>query len=423
MKKSVNSKRIFKYFLAFFWGIIIFLPIFNPAPAIAGSSAISLASSPALAAELARQTRGSILSNPAARNNIVKFSRKSKLTGTIINQTTITTQPTIKDIIIRESIRVGADLVGEGLKRFFFDSDDLNNIRDKALEKFNSSSGSWQGLYIDGIYRGDILNPSPSQFQWFAYSWGTILRISGQGWGCIDYGYNVPALADFTFSPPQYPPYSLGSPQSCGSSKAWDDLTDQEKKDALDSLSDDDILKFYNEDPNFDPDGIPEPGLEDEICLEGNFDIISSDSLNIENISNLCFIQDPPGSGLDNDSGGGSGGGSGGSDGGSGGSDDGSGDNDPNDPSDNDPMIQACEKCEYPEDWISVSFFTHTVERLKEKFPFDAIGSLGDLPPENQCPKLKFFGNEKDLCLVNDSFRYLKYPIWISFFLRLIVSL
>lgn len=66
----------------------------------------------------------------------------------------------------------------------------------------------------------------------------------------------------------------------------------------------------------------------------------------------------------------------------------------------------------------------HAAEKVKEKFPFDAMGDWEDLSSSNTaCPKYKFWGYEKEYCFIRDAFGLLKYPAWLSFLIWSILSL
>jgi hypothetical protein len=54
-------------------------------------------------------------------------------------------------------------------------------------------------------------------------------------------------------------------------------------------------------------------------------------------------------------------------------------------------------------------------------FPFDTLGSI-TTSGNNDCPILRAFGHEKELCEIPETIKKFKYPVWVTFLIRLILA-
>ncbi|MEG3439001.1 hypothetical protein V0288_17885, partial [Pannus brasiliensis CCIBt3594] len=78
-----------------------------------------------------------------------------------------------------------------------------------------------------------------------------------------------------------------------------------------------------------------------------------------------------------------------------------------------------CPDCE--DKWSKLNFYQYFLEKVSTKFPFD-IG--GTLPTGlSKCPSVSFYGRSKELCEVNEFLKYFKFPVWILFLIRGVLSL
>ena len=72
------------------------------------------------------------------------------------------------------------------------------------------------------------------------------------------------------------------------------------------------------------------------------------------------------------------------------------------------------------------NFFEYALDKFlnNPKFPFDIFGNLPQ-PEETdyQCPTVVMFDYEKELCVVNEGLSVLKYPVWIAWLIKLVLSI
>lgn len=69
----------------------------------------------------------------------------------------------------------------------------------------------------------------------------------------------------------------------------------------------------------------------------------------------------------------------------------------------------------------NLTFFVYALVNLSDKFPFDVIGNMPSSSNSVQeCPQISFAGDSLELCEISDFFAYFKYPVWISFLIRLV---
>ena len=73
-----------------------------------------------------------------------------------------------------------------------------------------------------------------------------------------------------------------------------------------------------------------------------------------------------------------------------------------------------------------VNFFQYAIDRFitEPKFPFDIFGNLPESgETANECPTIELLGYSKEVCAVNDGLALLKYPVWIAWFFKLVLSI
>ena len=80
---------------------------------------------------------------------------------------------------------------------------------------------------------------------------------------------------------------------------------------------------------------------------------------------------------------------------------------------------QPCSDCQ--SDFTNQNFFQYALTQFSQKFPFDVIGDYSILPDEQECPSLTIYSKQWDFCVIPNSTRLLKYPIWFLFLIRLIL--
>lgn len=72
------------------------------------------------------------------------------------------------------------------------------------------------------------------------------------------------------------------------------------------------------------------------------------------------------------------------------------------------------------------NFVSYAVNKAKNKFPFDILGNWEILKTSTvalECPKYTFWGKEYQVCEIRNFFVAIKYSIWTSFIIRMIISL
>lgn len=72
------------------------------------------------------------------------------------------------------------------------------------------------------------------------------------------------------------------------------------------------------------------------------------------------------------------------------------------------------------------NFVSYAINKSKTKFPFDILGEWRILQTSTtalECPKYTFWGKEHQVCEVRNFFVGIKYAIWVSFIVRMIVNL
>lgn len=71
------------------------------------------------------------------------------------------------------------------------------------------------------------------------------------------------------------------------------------------------------------------------------------------------------------------------------------------------------------------NFFQYAQSKFinQPKFPFDIFGDLPSAGSANECPTVAMFNRSKEMCFINDSLGVMKYPVWISWLIKLALSI
>jgi hypothetical protein len=84
-----------------------------------------------------------------------------------------------------------------------------------------------------------------------------------------------------------------------------------------------------------------------------------------------------------------------------------------------------CVECEPQFDNVP-NFVTYAIGQLSGKFPFDLLGDWEFLQTQSatlQCPNYTFWGKTYQVCEVRNFFVGVKYSVWVSFIIRVIINL
>jgi hypothetical protein len=84
-----------------------------------------------------------------------------------------------------------------------------------------------------------------------------------------------------------------------------------------------------------------------------------------------------------------------------------------------------CVECEPQFDNVP-NFITYATSKLSHKFPFDLLGDWEFLKTQSatlQCPNYTFWGKTYQVCEVRNFFVGVKYSVWVSFIVRVIINL
>ena len=75
--------------------------------------------------------------------------------------------------------------------------------------------------------------------------------------------------------------------------------------------------------------------------------------------------------------------------------------------------------------YTNKNFFVYAQEKFitEPKFPFDIFGNIPSGSASNRCPTVSMYGRSKEMCFVPDAIGMLKYPVWISWMFRLVLSI
>ena len=81
---------------------------------------------------------------------------------------------------------------------------------------------------------------------------------------------------------------------------------------------------------------------------------------------------------------------------------------------------EPCADCN-DSNFSNQNFLSYALTKFSDKFPFDVIGDYSILPDDNQCPSLTIYGKYWEFCVIPNTVSLIKYPVWISFLVRLIL--
>jgi hypothetical protein len=71
-----------------------------------------------------------------------------------------------------------------------------------------------------------------------------------------------------------------------------------------------------------------------------------------------------------------------------------------------------------PDGLNAENFLLYAKRQFSNKFPFDVIGTVSII--NKGCPTIILFNYEQEFCLLNDKIKYLKYPLWIYYLIRMV---
>jgi hypothetical protein len=182
----------------------------------------------------------------------------------------------------------------------------------------------------------------------------------------------------------------------------YNSLTDAQKQAAFDLLTDAEKLQAF--DPQ-SPISIPSDAARVEIVPDGDLTLVGPDGNLINIPGGSPYSLNLPSSPEDSD-----------------------GDGIPNseEVSGDIPSLEdeECFECEKQFQNVE-NFVSYAIKKSKDKFPFDILGDWEVLKENasNECPKYTFWGKQQEVCFVRDLFVGLKFSIWVSFIVRMILSI
>lgn len=449
-----------KFFWAFFLFILIVILQFSVyiIPVRAISTISKCSSNPACARQLIQSSGVKsklVQGGKTATNNIVKFNKFSD-TGNVINSQTINFQSFVKPV-------VGA--LGLSIIYEYLTDDSVDILRAKVTElycqEFSSPVCGTQGAVIkttitagdlagqERYYFSDSLNEADNCCKFFYGTYSPINSKSSKN------PYKI--LIDGQIGGSGATAYSSSTPPEITiekvNEKNWEDWTQSDRDDAIDLLDDTDI---YNEfvqgdlsefgDVDFnngqgvlvdvvDSDGLVWSDGDLSVEQSGDFFISKSNgefvvtglSSTSESASDSATISDSAttsGSATTSSS----------------------ETSSESEQQNNSDLVETkdsdldeqkkkialpdidigfeviCEECE-EDNFSKITFYDHVYAQMITKFPFDIFGDINSLSSDNECPKILLFDYEKELCFINDSLSGIKYPIWIAWIIRLVLSL
>lgn len=278
-------------------------------------------------------------------------------------------------------------LTGSSLIAKYFTEDDTNNLKNQAAQNYCASNtcgqrillGSINFSYQGNLYFGNVESLSVIQGEPLVFE--------------VSYtASNSPVLSENLVLPNGYneEDYSSFEAENTGRQGSiygyplvdYDGLTEQQKQDAIDTITDQDIIENSTSE-TVDLDLLPgdvvtfdDLHVDGDTITDGEFEI-SKDLLEENETQEQEEEEENP------------------------------------DPKNVEELqLEELEPEPYS---TSINFVEHAKLKFKDKFPFDVFGSSNGGGSTTACPSYSFFDRNFELCPISEVFGILKYPVVIGY--------